>query len=187
MAMECYLLVRWILGMTAELKDLTIHRIAAGDPVVIGRAVASVRWLKPVAQYERYLREQNEGLRETLLAFLDGEFAGYVTVNWYPRYAPLVALEIPEIQDLNVLPMYRRRRIASRLVDEAEEMVSKRAAQVGIGVGLHPGYNAAQRMYVRRGYVPDGNGVTSGNEFVHEGQTVVMDDDLVLHLVKRLR
>jgi GNAT superfamily N-acetyltransferase len=172
--------------MIAELKDLTIRLIAAGDPVVIGRAVANVGWLKPVAQYERYLREQNEGRRETVLAVMDGDFAGYVTVNWYPRYAPLAMGGIPEIQDLNVLPKYRRRRIASRLVDEAEEIVSKRAEQVGIGVGLHPGYNAAQRMYVLRGYVPDGNGVTAGDEFVREGQTVIMDDELVLHFVKRL-
>lgn len=30
---------------------------------------------------------------------------------------------------------------------------------VCLGVGLHSGYGAAQRMYVLRGYVPDGSGV----------------------------
>ena len=28
-----------------------------------------------------------------------------------------------------------------------------------LGVGLHSGYGSAQRMYVKRGYIPDGSGV----------------------------
>jgi hypothetical protein len=87
---------------------------------------------------------------------------------------------------LNVLSTFRRRGIATRLVDAAEGLVGRRSRQVGIGVGLHPGYNAAQRMYVLRGYVPDGNGVTVGYEFVREGQIVTMDDGVVLHVIKRL-
>ena len=59
-----------------------------------------------------------------------------------------------------------------------------RSAEIGIGVGLHPGYGVAQRLYVIRGYVPDGRAVTYQNRAIAEGQTVVMDDDLVLHLTK---
>jgi hypothetical protein len=73
------------------------------------------------------------------------------------------------------------------LVDLAERAAGDRADEVGIGVGLHPGYNAAQRMYVLRGYVPDARGVTYQDAFVADGQTVPFDDDLVLHLTKRLR
>jgi len=54
-------------------------------------------------------------------------------------------------------------------------------------VGLHPGYNAAQRLYARRGYIPDGLGVTYRDRYVREGEQVVFDDDLVLHLIKALR
>jgi hypothetical protein len=39
----------------------------------------------------------------------DGQFAGYVTVNWRPTYAGFADLSIPEIQDLNVLTKYRRK------------------------------------------------------------------------------
>jgi GNAT superfamily N-acetyltransferase len=165
-----------------DLEDLTIRGIAAGDSVMMAAAFSP----KSVEQFERYLREQNEGCREVLLAFVGLEFAGYVTINWCPSYAPLAAAGIPEVQDLNVRPSFRRRGIATHLVDRAEGIVNVRCGRIGIGVGLHPGYNAAQRMYVRRGYVPDGNGVTVRDEFVREGQTVVMDDDLVLHLVKDL-
>jgi GNAT superfamily N-acetyltransferase len=91
---------------------------------------------------------------------------------------------IPEIQDLNVLPTYRRRGIATALMDEAETIAKEHGPIVGIGVGLHPGYNAAQRMYVLRGYVPDGRGVTWRDNYIKEGQELMADDDLVLHLTK---
>jgi GNAT superfamily N-acetyltransferase len=85
-----------------------------------------------------------------------------------------------------VLPEFRRNGIGSLLLDEVEGIASTRATSVGIGVGLHPGYNAAQRLYVKRGYVPDGFGLTYRDEFIHEGAVVVVDDDLVLHLRKKL-
>jgi GNAT superfamily N-acetyltransferase len=167
-------------------SDLTIRRLATGDSVVISAAFSGIGWGKPVEQYDRYLREQNDGHRDVLVAFVAGTFAGYVTVNWQPRYAPLAAAGIPELQDLNVLPSFRRRGIATRLVDEAEELVGSRSEQIGIAVGLHSGYNAAQRVYGLRGYVPDGNGVTVRDEPILDRQTVVMDDDVVLHFVKSL-
>jgi hypothetical protein len=109
-----------------------------------------------------------------------------VTVNWVPTYTAFVEQQIPEIQDLNVLPGFRRRGLATRLLDRAEEEISLRSSVAGIGVGLHPGYNQAQRLYVNRGYIPDGRGVTYRNRCVEEGMQVLLDDDLVLHLIKRL-
>jgi hypothetical protein len=41
-------------------------------------------------------------------------------------------------------------------------------------------------MYVLRGYVPDGKGIGYKDSYVEPGQTVVVDDDLVLCLAKRL-
>jgi GNAT superfamily N-acetyltransferase len=109
-----------------------------------------------------------------------------VTVNWRPTYAGFADLNIPEIQDLNVLTTYRRKGIASRLLDRAEAEAARRSGVVGIAVGLHPGYNAAQRLYAKRGYIPDARGITYRNRFVEEGTSVVLDDDLVMHLTKQL-
>ena len=114
------------------------------------------------------------------------EFAGYVTVNWRPAYAGFADLNIPEIQDLNVLTTYRRKGIASRLLDRAEGEAARRSGAVGIGVGLRPGYNAAQRLYVKRGYIPDARGITYQNRFMKEGASVVLHDDLVMHFTKPL-
>jgi GNAT superfamily N-acetyltransferase len=108
-----------------------------------------------------------------------------VTVNWQPTYAGFADLNIPEIQDLNVLMAYRRKGVAGHLLDRAEAEVARLSGVVEIGVGLHPGYNAAQRLYVKRGYIPDARGITYRNRFVEEGASVVVDDDLVMHFTKQ--
>lgn len=163
-----------------------IRVLNESDPETISAAFESVGSLKPAAQYHRYLAEQRAGNRICLVATVEGQFAGYVTVNWTPAYSAFAELKIPEIQDLNVLPTFRRRGIGTLLLDRAEQAVALRSSIVGIGVGLHPGYNNAQRLYVKRGYIPDGHGVTWRNHYVKEGMQVVLDDDLVLHLAKRL-
>jgi len=166
---------------------LTIRALEESDPPIMSRAFAAIGWHKPVAQYERYLAEQHAGDRAVFVASVDGEFAGYVTLVWQPRYPYFRERGIPEVQDLNVLPQFRRRGIASRLVDAAEGVAAARVAVVGIGVGLHPGYNAAQRMYVLRGYVPDGQGVAYDTRYVSEGELVRFDDELALYFTKRVR
>jgi hypothetical protein len=44
-----------------------------------------------------------------------------------------------------------------------------------------------QRLYVKRGYIPDARGITYRECFVEEGACVVLDDDLVMHFTKQLR
>jgi hypothetical protein len=56
-----------------------------------------------------------------------------------------------------------------------------------LGVGLHAGYGAAQRMYVQRGDLPDGKGIHHRDRALAEGETIVNDDDLLLYFTKRLR
>jgi GNAT superfamily N-acetyltransferase len=167
-------------------KSVEIRALSDDDPETISAAFKGVGAGKPLAQYRRYLAEQLAGIRVCFVANLDRQFAGYVTVNWAPTYGPFVEQQIPEIQDLNVLPEFRRKGLATRLLDRAEEEILWRSSVAGIGVGLHPGYNQAQRLYAKRGYVPDGRGVTYRDRYVEEGAYVVLDDDLVLHLTKRL-
>lgn len=166
--------------------NLTIRKLTEADALTISEAFTAIGWHKPLEQYQRYLRQQQDHHIVVLVAEYDHVFAGYVKVEWQPEYPFFKEQAIPEIQDLNVLPKYRRRGIATALMDQAEALVASRSNRVGIGVGLHPGYNAAQRMYVLRGYVPDGLGVMWQDHYIREGQTVVADDGLILHLVKVL-
>lgn len=170
--------------MATALDIRTLHRT---DADALSAAFAAIGWKKPAEQFIRYVAEADSGTRTNWVATVDREMAGYVTLRWDPDYPGIAGLGIPEIQDLNVLPQFRRRGIASALLDRAEGVAAPRSAVVAIGVGLHPGYNAAQVLYVRRGYVPDGLGVTHGDRFVQEGETLPFDDSLVLHFVKDLK
>ena len=163
-------------------KNLAIRQLERSDAEPISEAFEAIGWHKPVAQYQRYYADQEKGEIVVLVAEWDHVFAGYLKICWNPEYAAF-----PEIQDLNVLPRFRRRGVATALMDEAEMLVAGKSDTVAIGVGLHPGYNAAQRMYVLRGYVPDGKGVTWRGEYIKEGQELVADDDLVLHFSKTLK
>jgi len=165
---------------------LELRQLLPSDVVDISAAFALLRWNKPASQYERYLDEAAQGVLTTIIARLDGLFVGYVTIKWESDYPPFRDAAVPEVRDLNVLPDFRHRRIGSRLMDEAEKLVMVRSRIAGIGVGFDPDYGAAQRLYVLRGYVPDANGGISHGTRVKWGDSVTVDDDLVLYLTKTL-
>lgn len=166
--------------------DLRIRALETRDVEEIAATFAGIGWDKPASQYHRYFSEQKRGEREILVAFVDDGFAGYLTIMWSSEYPPFRSEGVPEIKDLNVLPKFRRKGIATRLMDEAEGLAAKRSSIVGVGVGMTADYGAAQRMYVQRGYVPDGNGVFSSGEPVRYGHPVIADDDLTLYFTKSL-
>jgi GNAT superfamily N-acetyltransferase len=157
------------------------------DPEVFEAAFAAIGWTKPAAQYVRYLDEQTEGSRSVLVARRDGAFLGYVTVLWASDYPTFRESEIPEIQDFNVLPHVRRQGIGGALMDAAEALIAEHSPTAGIGVGLYPDYGAAQRLYVLRGYVPDGRGIAWNLTQVTPGQQVPVDDDLALYFTRDVR
>jgi ribosomal protein S18 acetylase RimI-like enzyme len=166
--------------------DLVIRTLEAHDIAPIAAAFHALGWHKPASQYERYLAEQSLGKREVWLALVQQQFAGYLTICWQPDYPPFKHANIPEIQDFNVLPIFRRQGIGTRLMDEAEGIIAQRSPVAGIGVGLYADYGPAQRLYVMRGYVPDGNGIFYGERLVSPGGQVIVDDDLLLFLTKDL-
>ncbi len=141
----------------------------------------------PEGYFSRCFEEQAEGKRFILVAEVAGQIAGYVFLNMNPRYQMFRRLGIPEIQDLYVTSAARRQGVGEALVQFCEERArAQEATQMGISVGLHAGFGAAQRLYARLGYVPDGAGVMYDREPVHVGDMRIIDDDLTLMLVKDL-
>ncbi len=165
---------------------LHIRSLEQRDIAPMSSAFQALGWSKPASLYARYLAEQSAETRVVHVAFADKLFAGYLTVLWQSPYPPFREAGIPEINDFNVLPEFRRQGIGSRLMDAAEQTIARRSAVVGIGVGLYADYGPAQRLYVRRGYLPDGRGVAYDNRPVQPGESVPVDDELVLWLTKRL-
>ena len=82
---------------------------------------------------------------------------------------------------------YRRQGVATRLMDAAEGLARDRGfTALGITVGLFDEYGPAQRMYARRGYVPDGRGACRGKRPLRIGEQVTVDHDLIMWLTKEL-
>lgn len=124
------------------------------------------------------------------VAYVQDEFAGYVTLKWRSSYPFFKEQNIPEIMDLNVLPSFKKMGIGSMLLDIAEKEAATKSEVVGIGVGLYAGadggYGAAQKLYVKRGYIPDGQGVTYNYEPTIPVDNYPLNDELVLWFTKNV-
>ncbi|TXI92910.1 MAG: GNAT family N-acetyltransferase [Neisseriales bacterium] len=166
---------------------LKIQKLHPNHISQIVRAFSLIGWQKPASIYENYLIEQGNGCREVWVAFNKNEFVGYVTLNWQSMYQPFRHDNIPEIMDLNVLPQFQKQGVGSYLLDYAEKYAFETGkTDIGIGVGLLQDYGAAQRLYIRMGYLPDGLGITYNYQQVKYNELVTVDDDLVLWLTKKL-
>lgn len=172
-------------------SNCLIKELAREDILLIVDAFQKSDWAKPYSLFEKYLEEQKAGERLVWLAFVENQIAGYVTLKWQSLYKPFADNDIPEIVDLNVLPQFRNSKVGSHLLSIAETEAVSRSDVVGIGVGLYGGkdggYGVAQRLYVKRGYIPDGKGVTYNYEFVKPGDSHTVDDDLILWFMKKLK
>ena len=163
---------------------LIIRPFGKEDISALVKEFARHHWEKPASLFELYWQEQNTNERFMWVAFSNQQLAGYVTLKWLSAYQPFAENRIPEIMDLNVLPPYRQQGIGSQLLDVAEGLAAARGRVVGLGVGLYRDYGSAQKLYVKRGYIPDGQGVTYRYQWVVPGDSAPVDDDLILWFTK---
>ena len=165
-----------------------IRSMKETDPQIITDEEIAQGWHADVSKYLTRLKDQAEGRAVTLVAEYQGQVAGYVNVYPDCKNGAFGGKGYPEIVDFGVLEKYRRRGIGTKLMDAAEKIAGEYADTVYLGVGLHAGYGSAQRMYVKRGYIPDGSGVWYGNKVCEPyGDIPSNDDDLILYLSKSLK
>ena len=183
--------IRELIDHILSTLTISIRKLSASDIPIIVDTFHKANWSKPVATFENYLQEQLTGTRLVWVAHVNNQFAGYVTLKWQSQYEPFATAGIPEIMDLNVLPPFRKVGVGSMLLDITEKEAATKSDIVGLGVGLYGGpdggYGAAQKLYVNRGYIPDGNGVTYNYQHATPGNSYPLDDDLVLWFTKKLR
>lgn len=165
---------------------ITVRDLAESDPKVFAEGERAQGWEADESKLEKRLAEREEGRAICLAADWCGEPAGYVSV--YPKYEHgAFTGRLPMIVDFAVLEKFRRRGVGGKLMDVAEEIAGKFSDEVGLGVGLNSGYGSAQRMYCKRGYLPDGSGVWYRDRVCGEYEDCRNDDDLVLYFSKKLR
>lgn len=131
------------------------------------------------------IRHAEEGKSIALMAEVEGRPAGYINL-YYKAECTFAGTGFPMIVDFAVLEIFRRKGVGTKLMDTAEKLAAEICDTVCLGVGLHSGYGSAQRMYVKRGYIPDGSGVWYRDKICGPYQDCCNDDDLVLLLSKKL-
>ncbi len=166
---------------------LTVRDMEYEDAQVFTDAETEQGWHASVDKYLKRLDDQKAGKAISLVAEYCGKGAGYINVYPDARTGAFGGKGYPEIVDFGVLEKYRNLGIGSALMDIAEKIAAQYADTVYLGVGLHSGYGSAQRMYVKRGYLPDGSGVWFRDKVCGPYEECVNDDDLVLYLSKKLR
>lgn len=132
------------------------------------------------------LDNQNKQECSALLALYNGEIAGYVFLYYKCRWGGLANCNLPCIIDLIVFEKYRNNGIATALMDTAERIAKKHNNRIYLDVCLNSEYGPAQRLYAKRGYVPDGKGVYYEEKVCETNAVCKNDDELTLCLVKEL-
>lgn len=165
---------------------LRIRSMEEADIQTITEAELAQGWHVEADKQEMRYLDQQEGRSYALIAEYDGEVAGYINLYREGIDGPEAFRHYPEIVDFGVLIKFRNRGIGSRLMDTAEALAGEMSDTVFLGVGLHYGYGSAQRMYVKRGYIPDGSGVWYQGRVWEQYEDCCNDDDLVLYLSKKL-
>lgn len=167
--------------------NIIIRNMITSDINKLANEFALQGWFeKSPEQFTRYLNEQTHKRRQVFIAEVDENVAGYVTLLPSDKEGPFVNKNIPTVCDFNVLIKYQRQGVGSALMDKVENTAKETSDLICLGVGLYTNYGAAQRMYVKRGYIPDGSGVWYQNKNLPPYTECRNDDDLVLYLIKKL-
>ncbi len=169
------------------MKGVTLRNIHPSDPLLINKAFSNQGWNKPIPLYENYVKLQKNKIRDIVIAEYNGEFAGYLTINWTSDYLYFKERSIPEIVDFNVLKKFQRKGIGTVLMDEAENRIRVQSNLAGIGVGMYKDYGPAQILYNRRNYIPDGNGLILNSKPIKYGESIIMNDGVILFFTKNLK
>jgi len=166
-------------------SNLVIQDMKIDDITIIHNERLSHGWRSDMTVYERYFREQHAKTLYVFIAEYNGDIAGYTILKLQASEGPFADQRLPEVSDFNVFPKYRRKGIGSRILDVVENFAAKFSKTITLAVGLHAGYGSAQRLYVKRGYIPDGSGVWYRGHKL-EPYAECCNDDLVLYLYKQL-
>lgn len=168
------------------MADFIIRPMIETDAKYFAGAFLGYGWGDRTKTLEKYFREQSEGKRRVFVCETEGRPAGYLTLLPEAPCGPYKGMGIPEVVDFNVLIEERGNGFGWALMDAVEAAAKETAGAICLSVGLYRDYGRAQRMYVKRGYIPDGTGAWYDGRNLDPYEDCCNDDDLVLYFSKKL-
>lgn len=165
---------------------LVIRSMQIEDAEIIFETYLSYGWHPSIETYQNYYKEQEEHKRKVFIAEYKGKVSGLCTLVMNPQEGPWCDKGYPEIVDLAVFLDVHNKGIGNKLMDTVEQEAAKTSDMVYLAVGVHSGYGAAQRIYVKRGYIPDGSGAWYQGKQLEQYAPCCNDDDLLLFMAKKL-
>ena len=165
---------------------ITIRKMNVEDIDALYDAFLKQGWHPNKETYMKYFNQQEKGERQVFVAEINDIPVGYITLVPKAKSGPFVDVGYPELKDFNVLEAYQKQGIGTKLLDEAEHVAKQYSDFISLAVGLHAGYGSAQRLYIKRGYIPDGSGVWYQDKVLTPYTSCMNDDDLILYMCKRL-
>ena len=170
-----------------NINDILIRDMIKSDPKKITHEEHLQGWKhQKVEKYTQRLKDVAEGKCVALVAEYKGKVAGYFNIYPDTKSGKFAGKGYPELIDLGVFKKYRRHGIGNALMQVAEDISRRYSDTVCIGVGLHKDYGAAQRMYVKRGFVPDGTGLWWQGKNLAPYKDMKNDNEAVIFLSKKL-
>ena len=144
------------------IPGIAIQPVDEGNPQPAVRFL--IEWVSDgEAEARRYLADHGEPDGASLIATRGPDVIGYVSMVRESGYAGFRSRGIPLVHQIAVAGPFRQQGVATLLMDAAEQLARDRGiVTLGITVGLFDEYGPAQRLYGRRGYIPDGRGACRG-------------------------
>ncbi len=170
-----------------NIGDILIRDMTNADPQIITNEEIAQGWVhQKVEKYTQRLKDASEGKCIALVAEYKGYIAGYFNVYPDSKSGPFGGKGLPELVDFGVFKKYRNNGIGNILMQTAENIAKQYADVVYLGVGLHKDYGAAQRMYIKRGFVPDGTGLWWNDTNLEPYADMKNDDCTAIYMSKKL-
>ena len=168
-------------------NELILHELHSENSVhALSEAFRARRIERSLDYFKSCYTENQKGIRVSIIATYNNELAGCGHLIRESAYPYFRKNGIPEINDLLVFPEFRGKGIGGRLIDKLEEIALGYTFEIGIGVGLYKDCGSAQRLYCKKGYIPDSHGIQYQYQPVAPGSTIRADDDLLLFFTKNL-
>jgi ribosomal protein S18 acetylase RimI-like enzyme len=136
------------------------------------------------ATIDANFEDHENGASTTILGYEAGRLVGIVTIRWFSNYPRFRERGIPLIQNIEIRYEDRGRGLGNQMLERTEQEIARRSRLAGLVVGISEDYGPAQRLYAKRGYIPDGRGVCHRWTPLKLGDVITVDHDLLLWLVK---